>query len=231
MTFIAIFVSLIFLHSLVSVPLERSVLTAPIVFTGAGMVAPLCLPELHEQRLSIDVWLIVAEGGLVLLLFTDASRTDLRLLNSIRGLPARLLSMGMLLTIVPGALGALAEFPQLSLWEAGMLAAILAPTDAGLGQIIVNSPHAPLRIRQALNVEAGLNDGLSVPFMLFFMMTAAYGSPFFHRLPIRARKRLLQDPRTLCPDCPLACVRFRLRHPVLQARGRCIPATLHACFT
>jgi NhaP-type Na+/H+ or K+/H+ antiporter len=64
-------------------------------------------------------------------------------------------------------------FPGLSMWEAGILAAILAPTDAGLGQVIVNSPRVPMRIRQALNVEAGLNDGLSVPFMLFFIALAA----------------------------------------------------------
>jgi NhaP-type Na+/H+ or K+/H+ antiporter len=57
----------------------------------------------------------------------------------------------------------------------GILAAILAPTDAGLGQVVVNSPRVPLRIRQALNVEAGLNDGLSVPFLLFFMALAATG--------------------------------------------------------
>jgi NhaP-type Na+/H+ or K+/H+ antiporter len=60
-------------------------------------------------------------------------------------------------------------FRHLSIWEAGILAAILAPTDAGLGQIIVNSPRVPMRIRQALNVEAGLNDGLSVPFLMFFL--------------------------------------------------------------
>ena len=53
-----------------------------------------------------------------------------------------------------------------------VLAAILAPTDAGLGQIIVTSPRVPPAVRQALNVEAGLNDGLSVPFMLFFMALA-----------------------------------------------------------
>src|SRR5208337_1648372 len=72
-----------------------------------------------------------------------------------------------------GAVAAKLVFPALSLWESGILAAILAPTDAGLGQIIVNSPRVPMRIRQALNVEAGLNDGLSVPFMLFFIALAA----------------------------------------------------------
>ena len=64
-------------------------------------------------------------------------------------------------------------FPHLSIWEAGILATILAPTDAGLGQIIVNSSRVPMRIRQALNVEAGLNDGLAVPFLMFFIALAA----------------------------------------------------------
>jgi sodium/hydrogen antiporter len=79
----------------------------------------------------------------------------------------------MLLTIVLGAVAARLVFPELSLWEAGILASILAPTDAGLGQVIVNSPRVPTRIRQALNVEAGLNDGLAVPFLLFFITLAA----------------------------------------------------------
>ncbi len=78
----------------------------------------------------------------------------------------------MLLTIALGALVALVVFRQLSIWEACILAAILAPTDAGLGQVIVTSPRVPLKIRQALNVEAGLNDGLSVPFLLFFIALA-----------------------------------------------------------
>ena len=120
-----------------------------------------------------NVALRIAEVGLVMLLFTDASRTDLNVLRSIRNLPARLLSVGMLLTIVLGAVVARLVFPQLSIWEAGILSAVLAPTDAGLGQIIVNSPRVPMRIRQGLNVEAGLNDGLSVPFFLFFIAMAA----------------------------------------------------------
>ena len=180
MTLVAVFVALIFFHSLVSGRLEKTIVTAPMVFTGAGMAAFFCLPELRERQVNLEVWLQVAEAGLVLLLFTDASRTDLRVLKNIRNLPVRLLSTGMLLTILLGALIALAVFPQLSLWEAGILAAILAPTDAGLGQIIVNSPRVPLKIRQALNVEAGLNDGLSVPFLLFFIALSGGGATGEH---------------------------------------------------
>ena len=176
MTLLAIFIALIFLYSLASARIERTGITAPIVFTAAGMVSYLVTSELgvHEGNQSVFLWL--AEIGLVLLLFTDASRTDLRVLRNIRNLPARLLSAGMLLTLLLGTLSALVVFRRLSVWEAGILAAILAPTDAGLGQIIVNSPRVPMKIRQALNVEAGLNDGLSVPFLLFFIALAGAGA-------------------------------------------------------
>ena len=175
MILLTIFLGLVFLYSLVSARLEKTVLTAPMLFTAAGMAILLLFPELRERKASTEVFLRVAEVGLVLLLFTDASRTDLRVLKHIRNLPVRLLSTGMLLTILLGGLAALAVFPRLTLWEAGILAAILAPTDAGLGQIIVNSPRVPMRIRQALNVEAGLNDGLSVPFLMFFIALSAAG--------------------------------------------------------
>ncbi len=175
MTVLTIFIVLIFAYSLVSARLERTILTAPMVFTAAGMFIGAIQLEQHTAPARSTLLLPIAEAGLVLLLFTDASRTDLRLLRSIRSLPARLLSAGMLLTLLLGTLAALALLPELTVWEAGILSAILAPTDAGLGQIIVSSPRVPVRIRQALNVEAGLNDGLSVPFLLFFIALAGHG--------------------------------------------------------
>ena len=170
---LTIFASVLFPYSLVSRRLERTVLTAPIVFTVAGMLLYRVTPAVMQAGVNSQVFLRLAEVGLVLLLFTDASRTNLKVLRSIETLPARLLSAGLLLTILLGAVAARLVFPHLSLWEAGILGAILAPTDAGLGQVIVSSPRVPMRIRQALNVEAGLNDGLSVPFLLFFMAIAA----------------------------------------------------------
>ena len=170
---LAIFILLLFGYALLSRRLEQTILTAPIVFTIAGMFMFRALPAIIEAGFNTNLYLRLAEIGLVLLLFTDASRTDFKLLRSVGNLPIRLLSTGMLLTIFLGTVAARLVFPDLSLWEAGILGAILAPTDAGLGQVIVNSPRVPPRIRQALNVEAGLNDGLSVPFLLFFMALAA----------------------------------------------------------
>lgn len=175
MTVIALFALLVLGYGLVSVRIER-VATAPLVFTLAGLAAPMLLPSLGDgEYLLVDFrWL--AEIGLVLLLFTDATRTDLSLLRRIQALPARLLGPGMVLTLVLGALVALVVFEGMPLWEACILAAILAPTDAGLGQSIVQSPLVPAPVREALGVEAGLNDGLSVPFLLFFMaMVVAAG--------------------------------------------------------
>jgi sodium/hydrogen antiporter len=169
---IGVFVAAVFCYSLVSGALQKSVVTAPMAFVLIGIAASLVAPDIAQTRLETSTFLTLAEVGLVLLLFTDASRADLSTLRRAGALPARLLSIGMLLTIALGTLVGLWLFPQLSLWEAAILAAILAPTDAGLGQVVVSSPRVPKPVREALNVEAGLNDGLSVPFLLFFIALA-----------------------------------------------------------
>ena len=172
---LAVFLAVLFAFGLLSKRLEGTPATGPLVFALAGALTALLLPAPPGEPPEPAAFLALAEVGLVLLLFADAGRTDLSVLRSIRALPARLLSAGMLLTILLGALAARLVYPQLTIWEAGILAAILAPTDAGLGQVIVASPRVPIGIRQALNVEAGLNDGLAVPFLLFFLALAAPG--------------------------------------------------------
>ncbi len=173
MTTAIIFVLLLFGYALLSKRASQTPITAPILFTAAGMVLSSHWMRVAAAGMTPNVFLRLAELGLVLLLFTDASQTDLTLLRSIGTLPGRLLSAGMLLTVLLGGIVARLVFPGLSIWEAGILSAILAPTDAGLGQVVVTSPRVPMPVRQALNVEAGLNDGLSVPFLLFFMALAA----------------------------------------------------------
>lgn len=172
MLLIGAFVLLVFAYSLVSRRLEGSVITAPMLFAAAGMAvaqAGAALPELVLER---GAFLAVAELGLVLTLFTDASHIRLASLKAESNWSLRLLGIGMLLTMALGAAIARWVFPGLSWLEAGILAAILAPTDAGLGQPIINSRQLPLRVRRTLSVEAGLNDGLAVPFLLLFIALA-----------------------------------------------------------
>jgi sodium/hydrogen antiporter len=169
----AIFVLLLFGYALLSNRASKTPITAPIFFTAAGMLLSSHWMRVTAAGVTPNVFLRLAEIGLVLLLFTDASRTDLTVLRRVGTLPGRLLSTGMLLTVLLGGIIARLVFPGLSVWEAGILSAILAPTDAGLGQVVVTSTRVPMRVREGLNVEAGLNDGLSVPFLLFFMAIAA----------------------------------------------------------
>ena len=108
----------------------------------------------------------LAEITLVLVLFSDASRVGLRDLKADAGLYARLLGVGLPLTIGLGVLLALALFPGMSIWLALLVGAALAPTDAALGAGMMVNPAVPARIRRLVNVESGLNDGIATPFVL-----------------------------------------------------------------
>ena len=155
-------------YSLVSARLERANVSAPMLFVGAGIILGPDIAGLTELELTSETGLLLAEVALVVVLFADASRIDLRTLQENRALPARLLGVGMPLTIGLGTAAAVLLLSDIEFWEAAMIAAILAPTDAALGQAVVSSKRVPQRIRQALNVESGLNDGLSIPFLFLF---------------------------------------------------------------
>jgi NhaP-type Na+/H+ or K+/H+ antiporter len=114
----------------------------------------------------------LAEATLVVVLFTDASRIDLRSLREEYAVPARLLGIGLPLTIVAGAIAGSLVLHNVTLAEATVLAITLAPTDAALGQAVVTNEDLPSRIRQGLNVESGLNDGLCVPLLAIALAVA-----------------------------------------------------------
>src|SRR3954454_19344328 len=115
---------------------------------------------------------VLAEATLALVLFSDAARIDLRALRESYALPARLLGIGLPLTIVAGTIAAMVVLPDLSLAEAAVLAIVLAATDAALGQAVVTDERLPPSIRQGLNVESGLNDGLCVPVLVIALALA-----------------------------------------------------------
>lgn len=178
MTPIAVFIILVFLFTLISKHIKQTILTAPMIFTLAGIGTYLILPGPAEWEVKNENILVIAELTLAILLFTDATRIDPQKLLKETTFPLRLLSIGMPLTILAGAITAKLIFSEFSIWEAALLAVILAPTDASLGQVIVQSPFVPDRIRQALGVEAGLNDGLSMPFFSLFLGLAIAAESF-----------------------------------------------------
>ena len=145
--------------------LSGSPVTPAMVFVAVGLlVGPEALDGIDLESSSATVRTL-AEATLALVLFCDASRIDLRLLRREVGVPLRLLGVGLPLTIALGAVAAALIFDRLSVEEAVILAIVLAPTDAALGQAVVTEPRVPGRVRQGLNVESGLNDGICVPLL------------------------------------------------------------------
>ena len=170
---LAIIAAGLLLYSLISGRLQGTIITAPMVFIVFGFVVGaggLDLAHIDLQHSAIHT---VAEFTLILVLFTDAARIDLVLLRRDHNLPIRMLILGLPLTLGAGWLIASWLFPTFSFWEAALLAALLAPTDAALGQAVVSAKVVPVRIRQAINVESGLNDGIALPAVLLFAALAS----------------------------------------------------------
>lgn len=158
--------------AVISRRIESTVFTPPIIFTSFGiLISPLGLGLVQFELDSAFIQLL-AELTLVLVLFTDAVRIDLAVLKREHRIPVRLLSIGMPLSILAGALVGVVLLDELYFWEAAVLAVILAPTDAALGQAVVSNRSVPVRIRQALNVESGINDGIALPVILMMLAIA-----------------------------------------------------------
>jgi NhaP-type Na+/H+ or K+/H+ antiporter len=153
-------------YAVVSRRLDRTPVTAAIFFVSLGLLfgsKGLGLIDLGSRSEAVR---LLAEVTLTLVLFADASRIDIGALRREYAVPLRLLGIGLPLTILAGWALAAGLFGKLSLGEALLLAIILAPTDAALGQAVVTDARLPSRIRQGLNVESGLNDGICVPLLL-----------------------------------------------------------------
>jgi len=164
------------LYALVSRRLATTPFTGPLLFVGLGLLigpSGLGVLTLYANQ---HVYTTVFEATLVLVLFTDAMAVNRGSWRSEIALPTRLLGIGLPLTIVLGWVLAAVLFHVLSIWEAAVVGAILAPTDAALGQAVVSNPRVPELIRQALNVESGLNDGIALPVLIVFVGLAEHSS-------------------------------------------------------
>jgi len=170
---LAILAAFVFLYSLVCGGLEKTLFNGAIVFTAFGLIfGPLGLGFL---TLEVDAELLslLAEITLALVLFTDASNANLRELKHSFHIPKKLLLIGLPLTILLGFVGGVLIFDGLALFEIALIATMLAPTDAALGKAVVTNEGVPSNIREGLNVESGLNDGICVPILFIFLALAS----------------------------------------------------------
>jgi NhaP-type Na+/H+ or K+/H+ antiporter len=167
-----LFAGFVLLYSIVAGGVERTWISGPIVFTVLGfLVGPdaFDLLSLAAERESLKS---LAELALALILFTDAAGVDLEVVRKKPGLPVRLLLVGLPLTIALGFGVAWLLNVQLAIFEIALVAVMLAPTDAALGKAVVSNEVVPEPIRDGLNLESGLNDGICVPILLVFLALA-----------------------------------------------------------
>lgn len=161
-----------FIFALIAGRLQRSPISPPMLFVGFGILVGPVGFDLFATKPSHETLYLIAELALVLILFSDASAIRLRNLERHHVIPACTLGLGLPLTVAAGTLAAMVIFADLPIWQAALLGALLAPTDAALGQPVLTNDAVPQHIREAINVESGLNDGLALPLVLFFAAMA-----------------------------------------------------------
>lgn len=154
---------LVFLFGLFSALADKSPVTAPMVFVMVGILASPLGFDLFDANADSEGVQLIAQITLILILFTEASCIDLKSLKKDYGIPLRLLAIGLPLTMVLGLLVAVPLFHGINLWLLALMAFILSPTDAALGQAVVTSDKVPEKIRDSIGVESGLNDGIALP--------------------------------------------------------------------
>jgi NhaP-type Na+/H+ or K+/H+ antiporter len=170
---LAIITALIFFYSLVAKRVEKTMVSGPMVFVAIGvLVGTHGLGWLGETTTRAELR-VFADLTLALILFIDAANADLGVLKRQFRIPSRMLMLGLPGAIALGFGFAVLLFDGLTLYEAAILATMLAATDAALGKAVITDEAVPVRIREGLNVESGLNDGLCVPVLLFFIAMAS----------------------------------------------------------
>jgi NhaP-type Na+/H+ or K+/H+ antiporter len=169
---LAILAVFVFLYSSIAGGIERTVISGAMIFTVVGLViGPLGLGWFHPD-LDNNGLRVLADITLALVLFIDAANADLRVVKSSVRIPQRMLVLGLPLTILLGFGLGLLIFDQLSIFELAILATMLAATDAALGKAVITNKAVPARIREGLNIESGLNDGICVPVLFLFIALA-----------------------------------------------------------
>lgn len=170
--FLAVIAAFIFLYSIVASRLERTPLSGALVSVICGLVCGQSMLGLVDLAVDAEAMKQLAELTLAVVLFSDSASANLKVLRRIERLPMRLLLIGLPLTIALGFGVAYVVFDGMSLFALALLATMLAPTDAALGKAVVTNEDVPDSVREGLNVESGLNDGICVPVLLFFLAMA-----------------------------------------------------------
>lgn len=166
---IAVVAGIAFLYSLVASRLERTPISGALVYIACGLICGPSVLGIFAPDIDAESIKMLAELTLAVVLFSDSANANLGVLRRVERLPIRLLLVGLPLTIALGFGVAYLMFDGMSLVALALLATMLAPTDAALGKAVVTNENVPGTVREGLNVESGLNDGICVPVILIFL--------------------------------------------------------------
>ena len=170
---LTVFAGFALAYSLIASRLEKTPVNGALVYVAVGMLFGPRALGLIDLNVDGEAVSRLAEFALAICLFTDSSNANLSVLRRVEAIPVRLLLIGLPLTIALGLGLAWLIFRDLGFFEVALIATMLAPTDAALGKAVVTNPAVPDEVRESLNVESGLNDGICVPVILFFIALAA----------------------------------------------------------
>ena len=203
---LAVLAGFAFFYSVVAARLERTPINGALVYLLAGLV---CSPfgfKLVDLNIDQEGVKGLAEFTLALVLFSDSANANLTVLRKVEWIPVRLLLIGLPLTILAGIGVGYFVFPDLGLLEIALLSTMLAPTDAALGQAVVTNESVPAGVRESLNVESGLNDGICVPVLLVFLSLATGQVSGDETVGLIAKLPLQQIGIGIAVGLTLACV-------------------------
>ena len=166
---------IVLLYGFFSKKLEKLNISGPMIFLLFGiLLSPLGF-DVIEVGLDSDAVKIIAEIALIIVLFTDSSSLNLKGFKKEWRISLRLLFVGLPLTIIFSTYVATLFFPNESLLYLILMALILAPTDAALGKAVVVDKLVPQRIRESINIESGLNDGIVFPLLITIVLLIVGG--------------------------------------------------------
>ena len=168
----AVIAGFAFVYSLVASRLERTPINGALVYVTFGILLGPSTLGLVDLNIGSEGLMLLAELTLAIVLFSDSANANLPVLRRFERLPIRLLLIGLPLTIALGFGVGVPLFSDLTLVQVAILATMLAPTDAALGKAVVTNESVPAPVREGLNVESGLNDGICVPVLLIFLAMA-----------------------------------------------------------
>ena len=170
---LTVLAAVIFLYSIVASRLERTPIAGALVYVAAGILCGPAVFNLIDLKADAEEISFMAELTLAVVLFSDSANANVGVLRKFREIPCRLLLVGLPLTILLGIGVGAVLFPDLGFYQIALLATMLAPTDAALGKAVVTNKAVPVSVRESLNAESGLNDGICVPVLLLFLALAA----------------------------------------------------------